>query len=405
MSGAAPIELSRYFTPEDLRRGAAWLRIENVAGLADLAIDLAVLIALSLGAPGRRLWGWLAGHLRRASPAPAGLDRLLGDDWRTGGAYLGIVGFVRCLAALPLIIGVQYYAAHAYGLSHESILSVLRRAVIMTAFVMATAALLGSVIGVVRERWPRRWWLAVGAGAAILLAADAALEPLQLRINFQVRPLPPGALRTRLESLMVSQHADTGPIMTIDASRYGTEANAWVSGFGPTRQLILTDTLLGFGDDAVVGAVAHEIGHRRDQRLPFRLALAGGGMIFFLWLVELTLRWSASRGLRHSAQGIPLVKVMVAVLMLGLGPVRMTFSRAEEREADAVELSIRRDYDAYIAEQVRLARANAMDPDPPGILKPFMSHPSVAERIRRAEEYKLRSAEATATDPGLHAPR
>ncbi len=389
---ADPIELSRYFTPEDLRRGAGWLRTSNVVGVTDLAVDALLLMAFSIGPPGRWLWSRLAARLTRAPNGP--IDRLLGAEWRTGAAFLGLLVIVRHVAAFPLDCYLHYFQAHRFGLSHESLASFTRRAVIGVLLTAPSAAILGGVIGAVRSRWPNRWWLVTGLASAILLFADAAAEPMLLRVNYRVEPLAAGPLRTRIEKELSDHDADVGAILTMDASRYGTEVNAFVSGFGPTRQLILTDTLLRFGDEAVVGAVGHELGHRRDQRLPGRLALAGLGMIAFLWLTERTLRWGHARGAAHPAQALPLVKVLLTSVMVVLLPARMAFSRAEENEADGVELSIRRDYDAYVDEQVRLVRSNALDPDPPAFVRALMSHPSPAERISRALWYKQRLSQA-----------
>lgn len=382
METLSPAELARYFTPEDLRRGAEWLRLQNYAELFNLALDLVLLVALSVGGPGKRLWGVLARRLRFERKTP--LDRILGPDWRAGGVFLALAVLIRNVAAFPVNFYVAYVVAHRVGLSHEDLPSYLRRFVVGLVLVLASAAVLGAVLGTVRTRWPRRWWLVVGTSSALLLLVDAAWEPYQLRLHHSVKPLPASALRARLERLVADQHADVGEIMVVDASRVGTEVNAFVSGFGSTKQLILTDNLLAFGDEAVVGAVAHEIGHRRDKRLPFRLLLAGFAMIAFMWVVERTLRFTAARGAPHTSQGLPLVRLVVTVVLLLTLPLRMSFNRDEEREADALELSIRHDYDAYIAEQVRLARANASDPIPPSWLRPFMSHPSASERIAKA---------------------
>ena len=70
------------------------------------------------------------------------------------------------------------------------------------------------------------------------------------------------------------------------------------------------------------------------------------------------------------------------------------FGRAEEREADALELVSRHDYDAYIDEQVMLVRSNAMEPSPPTAIRLLMDHPTAAERISRALWYKDHMADA-----------
>ena len=188
--------------------------------------------------------------------------------------------------------------------------------------------------------------------------------------------------------MLAAQKADVGDIVVLNASKYGTNANAFVTGLGPTKRMVLTDTLLKYGDEAVVGAVGHEIGHRRSERLPFRLVLAACALVGFLYLIELCLRLAHRWGATHSAQGYPFFRAVSIVLLFAVQPLHTAAQRAEEREADELELSTRRDYDAYIAEQVRLARSNAGDPWPGAWVRFMMDHPTAAERIERALWYK-----------------
>ena len=367
--------LSRYFTPEDLRRGAEWMRTENLSSLVILFIDSALLFVASFGRTGRALWDRL--------------DQPLGREWRTGAAFLAIVALARNVVILPVSLFVLR-EQHLLGLSHEGLPSFLRRVLVTSFGMMLGGALLGAGLGAVRQRFPRRWWLIVGLAASVVLIADTVLVPLRAQMDFQVRPLPAGTLRTRLDKLLDEKHVPPTPLYVIDDSRYGTEANAWFTGLGPTRRIIVTDTLLAFGDEAVVGAIAHEIGHRRTERLPGQLAFACVGLFLFLGVLEWCLRFAARRGTPETARGIPFAMWMVGMIMLVLLPWRAARGRAEEREADEVEFSARHDYDAYIAEQVRIVRANAFHPDPPAFWKLLEDHPTPAERIDRALWYKSR---------------
>ncbi len=384
MDGLVGFPLARYFTPDDLQRGAEWMRTQNLCNAVSFLLDSAVLLAFSLGAPGRALWDACA---RRESSRASVLDRVLGPRWRPAGAFLGVVVFLRSAVMLPVTL-FAFRTAHRIGLSQESVPSFLRRMIVQAAVLSIGSVLIGAVIGALRGRWPRSWWLVIGIVAGLVLAAETVVDPLFDHANFRVHPLPAGPLRNRLETLLASRQSPVSNIVTIDASRYGTQANAYVTGFGPTRRIVLTDTLLAYGDDAVVGAVAHEIGHRRDDRLPFRLACAGLGMVALLWFVERCLAWKERHGAGHPVLGVPLAMWGLMLILTALLPIRAARDRAEEVEADGVELSIRRDYDAYVDEQVRLARSNALDPDPPAFLRMLLNHPTVAERIGRALWYK-----------------
>ncbi len=389
MDPALTFDLTQYFTPEDLTRGHdRWLLANSIA-FTEVAVELFVLWALTFSRAGTSLWNRCVRWTGGGTPGP--FDRVLGPEWRAAGLFLLLGESLAFAASFPGTFARTFWVAHAYGISTEGLASFFRRQAINLSFGATTLAILGPVLGGARRRWPGRWWLAVGVSAAVLIVADAVIEPLWQNVNYSVQPMADGPLRQRLQTFLSAQHVEVGELMVIDASRYGSGVDAFVTGFGPTRRLVLTDTLVAFGEEAVLGAVGHEIGHRRGERLPGRLALAAATMVLLLWLVECAFRFTIARGARHEAQALPFVIASLALVFLAVLPLRTAFIRSEEREADAVELSLRRDYDAYIQEQVRLVRSNALDPLPSPFARLLGDHPCAAERIGRALEYKARA--------------
>lgn len=388
MSADAPVELLSWFTAEDLVRGAQRAWVVNLTGLAELIVHAALLFTLAFGRPGAALWQ----RARRAGENWGELPvwRVLGREALAGAIFLGAAALLDSALTFGPALYRDWISARALGLSHESLASFLRRSAVDTALAVSALALLGAALPLVRRRWPRGWWLAVGSAGALALVGDAVVEPLWAHLDYQVRPLPAGALRDRLLQLASDQQADPGEVVVVDASRYGTRVNAFVTGAGPTRRLVLTDTLLDLGDEAVVGAVAHELGHRREERIPRRLALAGAALVALLWLVERLIRFALARGAESDARALAFVLLAVAFLQLATSPVHAAFSRAEEREADRLELAVRHDHAAYAAAQVALVRANAAHPHPHWLLRAFSTHPTAAERIAAALEAQAR---------------
>lgn len=382
-----PFELLDYFTAEDLARGAARATTSRVVFFVELALDLGILLALAFGRPGRWLadaCGRLAGKRRTAL-----LDRVLGSEWAAGALFLAAAMLLRELLLYPLGFYRDFVVAHSFDVSNESLGSFVRRGGRDALMASAGFAALGATVGAVRARWPRGWWAAIGLATAVPLFASALIDPYWQHLDFNVQPLSDGPLRERLERLTEAHDARVGEIVTIDSSRYGKAVNAFLVGAGPTRRLVLTDTLVEMGDEAVAGAVAHEIGHRRDERLPGRLVMAWLALFGLLGLVELSLRFARRRGVPSDSRAIPFTLMLLSVLSLALAPLRNALGREEEREADRLELSIRRDHDAYIAEQVRKVRARAGEPQPPPFFYwLFADHPSAAERIGLALWYK-----------------
>lgn len=379
---AAAFDLLAHFTPQDVARGAARAFVVDTASNLEFVLDTALLAAFALTGAGRRAFD-ACRRLGRPLDTPR-LVRLLGTGWAGGALFLAAVAVTRQAAALPLSLWRDYFAAHAVGLSRETPGAFLSDQLRDAGLMAFGFALLGAFLPAVRDRWPRRWWLAVGLAGALLLVLDAAADPLRTRLDYAMTPLGPGPLRDGLARLAARTGTPPEEIVVIDSSKDTTAVNAFVMGVGPTRRLVLTDTLVALGPDAVLGAAAHELGHRRAERLPGRLLLASLGLVAFLWFVERVVRAALARGAAATAQALPLVLAATSLVTLALTPARAAFGRAEEREADALELSVRRDYDAYIEEQVALVRANAARPELPWLAALLSDHPSAADRIRTA---------------------
>src|SRR5206468_476323 len=123
-----------------------------------------------------------------------------------------------------------------------------------------------------RRRAPRAWWLpgagvVVAATGAVVFASPVLLDPLFNRF----RPLPEGPLRRDVLDLADRAGVRVGEVYVVDASRRTTAANAYVTGLGPTKRVVLFDTLLGahageaggsdFTPDETRLVVAHELAH------------------------------------------------------------------------------------------------------------------------------------------------
>jgi STE24 endopeptidase len=176
-------------------------------------------------------------------------------------------------------------------------------------------------------------------------------------------------------------------MLVADASRRTRKHNAYVSGLGPTRRLVLYDTLL---NDAPVGelrgVVAHELGHRRFRHVAWGTALAmvgSAGAVLVVWLV---LRWSPGLAAGpYDGRCVPLVLLTLWVLeVLGL-PFQTWLSRRWERTADRFALELTGERETMVAMHRRLALANLADLDPPPLLYALLfTHPTPPERIAAA---------------------
>ncbi|MGH7162486.1 MAG: M48 family metalloprotease, partial [Planctomycetota bacterium] len=185
-------------------------------------------------------------------------------------------------------------------------------------------------------------------------------------------------------------------VLVMDASRQGRHTNAYVAGVGPTRVVVLYDTLLqSHPPDEVVSILAHELGHwRRDHVLKGTL-LAGAGAFLGCFVLAALLRRMAGRpswnlSCPSDPAGLPAIAFLAWLAAWAAVPVESALTRRFEREADADALALTADPQAFIASEKRLVRDNLLDvAPPPAWVWMFATHPTPVERIEAAERWAV----------------
>jgi STE24 endopeptidase len=227
---------------------------------------------------------------------------------------------------------------------------------------------------------------ACGLGLVLVLSfvAPVLLEPIFNRFA----PLSDREMANDLRALADRAEVPVREVLVADASRRTTKENAYVSGLGKTRRVVLYDTLVARGEPRQVGlVVAHELGHRRYRHvmkgtLLAMLGMAGG--VLSLW--ALLESHAVLRAVGAVSAGDPRVVPFVLLVAGGLQTLAMPFesalSRRWETEADRFSLELTGDLPTFEESFRSLAKANLSDLDPPRALYLLaFSHPTPAERI------------------------
>jgi STE24 endopeptidase len=261
----------------------------------------------------------------------------------------------------------------------------------------------GAVIGAVAllgfytiTHFAPRWWWAFGAvGAAGLVVLLSFVLPVLVEPVFnKFTPMADGPLRTELVELAARDGVPVRDVLVADASRRTRAVNAYVSGLGPTRRIVVYDTMLTEATpDEVVSVVAHELGHAKDNDVLTGTvlgALGTGAAVIALYLLggwAGLLRLSGAGSLADP-RGIGLMLAVVAVAGTLAGPAQAFLSRRIEARADAHALELTADPETFEAMQRRLGTVNLSDPDPPfWEYVIFASHPSTVQRMAAARAY------------------
>jgi STE24 endopeptidase len=347
-----PAEL---FSVEQVERARRYHRPLYVALLLDVTLGLAVLSVLAF----TRAGSWLY-------------------DAVPGAAFPALVVAVSAAVRLPLAFWSGHVHERRWGFSTQSARGWLvdRLKSLAVTLVLASGAVLG-LAGL--ARWlPRSWpFVAAPAAAGLVLVvgfgAPVVLEPLFNRFA----PLRDEELAERLRALARRAGVPVRGVLVADASRRTRKVNAYVSGLGATRRVVLFDTLLREAEPRHVAlVVAHELGHRRARHVAKGTLL---GMLGAAATVPVLWALVAHPGDLRNA---PLVLLVVAALELTGLPVAAAVSRRWEREADRFSLDVTRDPEAFEAAQRELAKANLSDLEPPpAVYALLFTHPTPPERI------------------------
>jgi STE24 endopeptidase len=167
-------------------------------------------------------------------------------------------------------------------------------------------------------------------------------------------------------------------VLVADASRRTTKVNAYVSGIGRTRRVVVFDTLLEAADpEAVAVVVAHELGHRRDRHVAKLTLLAMAGAA-----AAVALLWAALGTRVGEPRTLPEALLLLLAFELGALPAGSWLSRRWERAADRCSLDLTAEPAAFARAHVELARRNLSDLDPPRVVYALLfSHPTPSERL------------------------
>jgi STE24 endopeptidase len=252
------------------------------------------------------------------------------------------------------------------------------------------AALGGAVLVYGMRRFGRHWWLpgaavVVAFGAITAYAGPVVLDP----IFNDFQRLPRGELRADVLQLARRAGVDVGEVYEMDASRRTTAANAYVTGLGRTKRVVLYDTLLADFDPAETRlVVAHELGHVHHHDVRRGLLWLAIVAPFGMWAAALLAERLAPPRAALGPRAVPAVALSLALVVPVLTIVSNQLSRDVERRADAFSLDLTRDPRTFIAFQRRITVNNVSDPDPPALVHFLLgTHPSTIERIGIAEAF------------------
>jgi STE24 endopeptidase len=346
------------FTGEEVERGRRYHRARYLSGLAEWALSVAVLAALAFTEVGDALlpgWSW----------------------WAQALVYPVIVLAVLTVVRLPIAYWRDFLRERSWGLSTQTakgwVGDVLKGFAVEV--VLWTIVFFGLVA---LSRATGAWPLIAAPLAALLVVLLTFVAPVVLEPIFnKFRPLDDAELVADLRALSERAGVPIRDVLVADASRRTTKANAYVSGFGATRRVVVFDTLLRRASPAGLRAViAHELAHRRYRDV------ASFSACFVAVAVAIVVLLWALLGTPVEAKDFPLALLVLTLVTPPVFAALAAVARRWEYRADRFALTLTRDLGALESMFADLVESNVADLDPPRVVYYLRyTHPTVPERL------------------------
>ena len=328
------------------------------------------------------------------TPASIALADILAVPFPWSAAlYLLVLATGYELIVAPLGYYYGFVLPHRYGLLRQGLAEWLRdkakglglQMLLGLALITIVYWLIGSV--------PALWWL-VAAGIMLLgsLILTWLTPTLLIPLFYKLKPLENEELKNRLVDLAGRAGVDIVECLTMNLSSKATTANAMLTGWGKSRRLILTDTLLdGYSQDEIEVTLGHELGHRVHQDIPRLIGIQVAAFLLAFYLANLALRvgvdWFSLGGTSDIA-GIPWLILVLALVMFVLQPAINWYSRRAETAADETALALTNKPQAFITLMTRLTDQNLNEVEPSRWAKLlFYDHPPYNDRIKLARSH------------------
>ena len=375
------------FTPAQIDLGLRYTFERRFFLWGATALELGLLYFLAMTSVSRRL-----------------ADRFLA--WTGGRRILAALGMgavylaLHKLWSLPLSIG-RLYHSYYWGMANLDLLDWLRdRAIAFgISIIWETIVLVGFYAIVI---WlPRTWWLVAPVAGSVLGMTYAFIAPILINPLYNdFTPLAETEWRQhqpRVQALIDKAGVPVEEILVMNASRQSNHSNAYFTGFGSTRRIVLYDTLLKKHSEAEIESIlAHELGHWQHDHIVKGILLAAVLAVLGCFLLDCLLRGAVGRSpwnLQSPADpaGLPLILLLLFLGNWAIAPMENVVSRYFERQADQASLALADQPDAFIAAEKKLATNNISNVAPtPWNIWLFSSHPPTVERIKMAKDWKKR---------------
>ena len=367
----------------------AYLKLGLLGNFGGLVVQLSFLLLGGFGALDR--WARaLAGASIPEQMQAGSTERL------SALLFIGALLFFKGLLDLPFSLYATFVLEERFGFNKTTWKTFVSDRIkgLVLGLLIGTPLLLGVLEFF--ERLGKAAWLPVWLGLTAVSLFFSWLAPRYLMPLFnRFTPLESGPLKEAIERFAQRNQFPLGEIFTMDGSRRSSKANAFFTGFGKNRRLVLFDTLIQKQTiEETIGVLAHEIGHFKLRHIPKMIFVSIASSGLSLFLLALLLK---NPGLFGAFQ-IDTVSTYASLVLYGylLTPLQevlqlgsLSLSRKHEFEADRFAADTTGNPEALARALIRMSQDHLSHPNPHW-LKVLLeySHPPVLQRVRALRAVK-----------------
>jgi STE24 endopeptidase len=348
------------------------------------------------------LWGWLIPALFLFTGFSARirtLARRIGRNWFGAIAvYIALFSLLSFLIDLPLSYYSGYVRQHEYGLSNQSFGKWVQDSAIGLGLGIVGGTLFLWIPYLLLRKSPRRWWLYSGLAAIPFLLLVTLIAPVWIDPLFnQFGPMKNQALEARILELARRAGIEGGRVFEVAKSEDTKALNAYVTGIGQTKRIVLWDTTVARLDEPeLLFVMGHEMGHYVLAHVWKTLGLLSLLMVAALYAIHRTAGWLLARygdrfGFHELSDiaSLPLIMLLFSLYLFLILPIGLAYSRHNERESDRFGLEITHNNRAAAMAFVKLQQENLGVPRPHWLVRLWQAnHPTLGERIDFCNEYR-----------------
>lgn len=322
------------------------------------------------------------------------LSALIGQPILLGLTYVGLVSLIIFILDLPFSIYSTFVIEEDYGFNKMTIKSFISDSLKQGVLAVILGGILLTALFIFMDKTGDLWWVwASGFFIAFQLIIFILYPNLIAPIFNKFTSIEDGELKTRLEELSKKANFKISGIFVMDGSKRSGHSNAYFTGIGSSKRIVLYDTLIeSLSVDELCGVLAHEIGHWKKGHIKKRLLLTFLTVPAGFFILSLALSFAPMFQAFNMEVGtyhglIVLIMMISGPFTFFLGPISNHMSRKHEFEADNFAKELTGEANYLISALLGLSKENLSNLTPDKSYSAFhYSHPPVTERVKNLQK-------------------